>query len=177
MTNRRRRSILSAFVLGPALLLGACSPKLDWRELKSPEGDFVAMLPGRAEHERRAVSGSPGAEMQLWTARAQDSLFAVGFADYPGAKNGLLEKTRDALVANINGRLTKDGEIVLDGARGREFRAAGPAIELTARLLLRGTRVYQIAVLAKPGALSDPELDLFFSSFQLRGGRPPGRPG
>lgn len=151
-----------------ALFVAACSPELNWRELKSTEGGFVAMMPGKPLYEARTLAGTPAVAMHLWSARAANSVFGVGYADYPVLDEGTLDGIRDALIKNLGGHLLEERSLFLAEFSGREFAAAGANKTLRVRLLVRGRRLYQLAVLGDENAMSEVEMEPFFSSFQAR---------
>ena len=155
-----------------ALLALACSPELDWRELKSTDGGFAALLPAKPRYEVRTLAGAPAVTMHLWSARAANSVFGVGYADHPAVDIATLDGTRDALVKNIGGRLLEEKSLVQSGLHGRDFSAEGGGTRLRARLLVSGTRLYQLAVLGEQNAVAAPDIDLFLSSFQPLGRNP-----
>ncbi len=155
-----------------ALLAVACSLELDWRELRSAEGGFAALMPAKPRYEVRTLVGAPGVTMHLWSARAADSVFGVGYADYAAADATLLDSTRDALVKNIGGRVLEEKPLVQGGLPGRDFVAERGATRLRARLLVSGTRLYQLAVLGEQNAVAAADIDLFLSSFQPLGRNP-----
>jgi len=164
------RSRTAIAVLG--LLALACSPELDWRELRSAEGGFAALMPSRPGHEVRRLGDA--ATMHLWSARAANSVFGVGYIDYKTLNDGILDTTRDALVRNIGGRLVGERSLVQAGLTGRGFEARSGERLLRARLLVSGSRLYQIAILGNNGAVAPADAELFLSSFVPL---PPGRPG
>jgi hypothetical protein len=161
-----------ARVLGLLAALGlvaaACSPELDWRELRSEEGRFVALLPGKPRLEERELSGSRDAVMHMWTARAGGAVYGVGYRDAPDAGPGLVVRTRDALVRNIGGRLIADEEVFEGPLQGREFRAEGANAALVARVLAGDGRLYQLAVVGKAPDMDANGVETFFSSFRVR---------
>ena len=154
-----------------ALLVLACSPDLDWRELKSADGGFEAVLPAKLRYEVRTL-GAPAVTMHLWSARAANSVFGVGYADYPAVDAALLDGTRDALVKNIGGRVLEEKPLLHKGLPGREFVAESGATRLRARLLVSGKRLYQLAVLGERDAVAAADVELFLSSFRPLGGDP-----
>jgi hypothetical protein len=153
-----------------ALCLAACFADLDWRELHSEQGRFSAWLPARASEEARTLPGS-GAHMRQWSARARDTIFAVGYADFPGATQGRMQELRDAIVRNIDGKIESEHAIRSADAAGIEVAASGrsgnSALALRLRLYERGARVYQLAVLGAPDAVTPTDVDTFFGSFRL----------
>jgi hypothetical protein len=159
------------FALVVALLAG-CYPKLDWREVASKEGRFSILLPGRSALESRTLSAIPGSPlMRLWSARAADMLFGVGYVDLQVYDAQTLTALRDALARNIQGKIVSEHAVEPGGIAGTEFVAEGSIGEaravLKARLLVYGDRVYQIAVVGSPRAVSAEELATFFDSFRV----------
>jgi hypothetical protein len=149
-----------------ALLCIACSPELDWRELKSDEGRFTALMPAKPRYEARPLTGAPTVVMHLWSAHAAKSIFGVGYADYPEADARVLDATRDALLNNIRGRLLEEKPLTQGGLAGRALVAEAGDTALRARLFVSGSRLYQIAVLGGKNAISTADLELFLSSFR-----------
>jgi len=148
--------------------LSACTPDFDWRELNSAEGGFSALMPAKPHYEKRPLAGAPTVVMHLWSGRAGESVFGVGYADYPAADARVMDATRDALVANIRGRVTEEKPIVQHGLRGRELTAESGDIVLKARLFTSGPRMFEVVVIGRRRALKDAatEVDLFLSSFR-----------
>jgi hypothetical protein len=148
------------------LLATACSPELNWRELRSDTGGFIAIVPGKPRLDEREIAGERGVVMHLWSSEAGGAVFGVGYTDYSSSQVPL-DRTRDALVANIKGRIVEDTKISLGAAKGREFRAEGPAMVLAARLLASGSRLYQVLVVSPKERIAPADVELFLSSFQL----------
>jgi hypothetical protein len=148
-------------------LLAACSPELDWHELRSEEGRFVAALPGKPKLDEHELSGRPGAIMRLWSARGGGAVYGVGYVDDAKVDIALVERTRDALTANIAGRLVEDRQIAQGDARGREFKAESADAFLAARVFVAGGRLYQVAVVGKKSRVAEADLETFFSSFRV----------
>jgi hypothetical protein len=155
---------LRAAAILAALGLLACSHELDWREIRSAEGGFTALVPGKPRYETRTLSGG-AVTMHLWSVQAGNSLFGVGYADYPAADAGILDATRNALVANIQGNLIRESPLLRNGLAGRALVAEAGDTVLRAQLLISGKRLYQLAVLGPRNALSPADVDLFFFSF------------
>jgi hypothetical protein len=164
------RPVYVVLAVAAALALCSCYADLDWRELRPAEAGFVAMLPGRITEESRPLAAFPQASLHQWSARAKQSLFSVGYADVGSAP--AVNIFRDALLANINGAIESERDLSIPGARGRETRATGTAtgapVVLRLRLYQRNTRVYQMAVISRPGDLSEDDFETYFTSFRLR---------
>ena len=151
------------------LLLSGCYADLDWRELKSTEGGFKVLMPARARETSGPATG--GATLILWTTEAGGAVFGAGHADYPAGAAAQLTTSRDWLARNVRGKVTADQEAKLANLSGRAitidgFAADGTPRVVHARLYASGQRLFELAVIAKPGAISAADLDMFFGSFE-----------
>lgn len=161
-------------VLTLATMLPGCYADLDWRELKSTEGGFKVLMPARAKETSGPIgAGAGSATLTLWTAEATGAVFGAGHADYPGDAAAELAAARDGLVRNVRGKLTSEQDVRIANRPalfGRAviiegFAADGSPRVVHAHLYASGRRLYELAVIAKPGALSAADLEMFFGSF------------
>ena len=155
-----------------ALLLSACSPDLDWRELNSAEGNFQVLMPGRAKLSSGPVAGS-NATMTMWTAETGNALFGAGFTEYSDDAATHIDASRDGLARNIRGKIiedrdARDGDMNLRVIRLEGVAPDGAARVMHARLYANGHRLYQIAIIARPGALTENDYETFFTSFKRK---------
>lgn len=158
-----------------ALLLSACSPDLDWRELNSAEGNFQVLMPGRPKMVSGPAGGAGGsnATMTMWTAETGNALFGAGYTDYSDEATTHIDASRDGLVRNIRGKIiedrdTRDGDMILRVIRLEGVAPDGAARVMHARLYASSHRLYQMAIIAKPGALTENDLETFFTSFKRK---------
>lgn len=174
-------------VVAAAALLAACSPKFDWREIRSAEGGFVVHLPDKPQTVARDIDFDGGRiAMTMTSSGVGPTMFGVGVARLPAqatadpaAVGRAVAFFRDALVRNIGGSVTSQRPAPLAAAGGRTLRAAeavqargkigadGRAAQLAARFYVADDRVYQVVALGAEGELSDDVLETFFSSFRL----------
>lgn len=172
----------SALAVAACILLAACSPRFDWREVKSPEG-FAVMLPGRPQTvERDIVLDAARISMSMISTGIGATMFAVGVARLPPAatadpevRQRTLARFRDALVSNSGAVLRRSTAPKLPGAQP----AAAEAIEaegrlpdgrnsrLAARFFIVDDRLFQIVALGAEGEIPPEALDTFFTSFRL----------
>jgi hypothetical protein len=149
-----------------ALLALACSSELDWRELRSTEGGFVALMPAKPRYEVPTL-GAPAVTMHLWSARAANSIFGVGYGDYPRVDAATLDSTQDVLVKNIGGRVLEEKPLLQGGLPGREFVAESGATAQGAPVVSGNACTSSRSSASGTPAAAD--IDLFLSSFQLLG--------
>lgn len=175
MLRARGRWRARAPVLAFALLLAACYPELDWREVSSTSGGYTVLMPARPEMaQREVVVGGVALRMSMTSVRMEGMAFGAAYADIPreNARNAeLLAAARDALVRNIDGRIASSREITMDGAAGQEFQADGKVgghpMRLAARVLIGGSRFYQVVYVGREGRLPEADANLFLGSFRL----------
>jgi len=108
----------------------------------------------------------PGVVVHLWSAQAGGAVFGVSYADRPSVNPRIMDRTRDALIRNIHGRVIDERDIVVGAAKGREFHAEGADVMMAARLILSGPRLYQIVVIGKSDSITAPDVETFLSSFR-----------
>lgn len=163
-------------VLLASILLAACSPALDWREVRAPDGSFSVLMPQKPGKSERALATPAGpVTMRMLAARVGDSVFGVGVADFATPPDAALKDgLRDALVRNLNGRLVSDKPVANGAAAGREIVVVGSSgagagavtVHLRARLLCAGQRYYQVAAVGRDGALPETDAEMFLASFR-----------
>lgn len=158
-----------------ALLLAGCSPTYNWRDYTSADGAFKVLFPAKpATHTRAIDLGGIQVDMTMTAAEVEGSTFAVGTAVAPDAAlaQATLPAMRQALLRNIgagdaagkNESGTAPAGATLDvDAVGK---GNGGPVRLVGRFLAKGTRVYQVVVLGKPGAMPPEQTEQFLSSFK-----------
>src|SRR5690349_23446913 len=88
----------------PLLALLACSPALDWREVRVDDAGLIAQFPCRPERQTRdlAVAGRR-VHMQMVACKAGGSTYAASFfsLEDPGAVKAALEALLSAAATNV----------------------------------------------------------------------------
>ncbi len=182
--QRRRWLVFAA-----ALPLAACSPRLNWRELRPAGARCVIALPDKPQTAQREldVSGHK-VTMTMTSTGVGASLFALGVADLPAPLlapaqlDATLAWFRDGLLRNVQGA-AQGTPAAVQAARlavppGRLLRAAqavqaqgrvagGRSTRLAARFFVVDDRLYQLVALAAEGEIGADALDTFFDSFRL----------
>ena len=170
---RAKRQLISLVF---ALLLAACTPALDWREYRPPEGGFSVLLPQKPGQSIRELSTPAGnITMRMISVRLGMDVLAAGFADFPAPPGQVLvDAMRDVLVENIGGRIQSERSIDVVGGTGREFSATGTLGRgdsaqthiMRARLIVRDRRYYQLIWLGTRSGMAEADIDLFLGSFR-----------
>jgi hypothetical protein len=164
-------------VAGAVLGLAACSPALNWREVRPEGSDLVAMYPCKPERFVRQVplAGSK-VDMQLTSCAVDGVSYAVVQARVadPMQVGPALEALREAAAGNIGGQaasvapfavggMTPSPQAVRFSAEGRG--ADGTPVREQAGVFARGLQVYQATVVGP--RLDGPATETFFSGLRF----------
>lgn len=166
-------------VLRLALLamLGACSPVLDWREVRVDDAALSAWFPCKPQRRVRDLTvGTVAVRMEMAACTADRSTYAVSFLAMPDAAavTQMLEALRTAAVANIGGEPARQSPFELSGATpnlaaGRLWLSGrlpgGAAVREQAAFFTRGLRVYQASVIGP--AIAPDAVETFISNLKF----------
>ena len=94
-------------VLALAFLLSACSPKLDWRTVQSPQEAYSALFPGKPEKiERRLPYQNQEIPQTLEAVKIDDDIYSVSTIhlskEQASLAPNLLEQLQDNLLSRTN---------------------------------------------------------------------------
>ncbi|MDQ7968970.1 MAG: hypothetical protein REI95_04940 [Oxalicibacterium faecigallinarum] len=165
------------------VLLTACSPAFDWREVRNEEFGYLIMMPARPTTVTRDINLDGAIIRMSMTATEVDKLtFAVGSATIPAPNNPqtALESMKTALIRNIRGTIIEESTFTMPHTINGQKRllavlyvhAKGTAIDnqprtLQARFVAQGNRVYQIVMTGPEEKMTRDVSDIYFSSLQL----------
>ena len=168
-------------VLAAAFALAACSPTYDWRTISNDASGYSIDLPAKPDKDERRidVNGTP-MRMRVQTAEVAGDVFAVGTLDLPDAQPATQQKALDFLRAGLArnvGAAPQAHAVAVPLAAGGsvegvEMRMAGKAgingetRTIHARLVAKGARAYQVAVVGRTEPPVE-QIDQFFGSFKL----------
>ncbi|TAL99937.1 MAG: hypothetical protein EPN70_23730 [Paraburkholderia sp.] len=171
-------------VLTAAGVLAACTPTYDWRTVTNNASGYSVDLPAKPGADQRdvGIDGTP-MRMRMQTAEADDVLFVVGTVELPDAR----PETQQRVIAFLRAGLARNVGLSPDAPGAHDVAvplAAGGSVEgiemrltgkagasaasrtIHARLVARGTHVYEVAIVGR--ALPPVEqIDQFFGSFRL----------
>jgi len=183
-----------AWLLAVVAMVG-CSPRFDWREVRSASDGYVVSLPGKPQIVTRDLElpldgGPQKVSMTMTSTGVGPTMFAVGVAHLPAgapqdtaAAQTSIAFFRDGLLRNIGARNVEKestppaGRIAASALRastsfeargqiGRPGETPEPA-RLAARIYVVDDRIYQMVAMGRAGDLPDQEIETFFTSFQL----------
>lgn len=160
-----------------AFALAACSPALDWRQVRPEDAGVEALFPCKPLTHARTVplAGQP-TRMMLHACSTGGLTFALTYADLqdPARVTPALGELRAAAASNLDGTEVVVGAMQAPGmtpnpqalrleVRGR--RPDGSALAQQAALFTKGTRVYQASVIGT--RLPQEAVDTFFTGLRL----------
>lgn len=153
----------------------ACTPALDWREVRPPDSGAVLLMPCKPSGQTRRVllAGKP-VVMALHACSANGQTWGLSFADVddPARLGEAIEALRSAAAANIGASAPgQPTPLAVPGATphpssgslrlsGRQ--PSGEALQMQLALFAHGSRVFQATVLG-PNRVDDEAEAFFFS--------------
>ena len=171
--------LCAVFCAAACLALAACTPTLDWREVRPSGGGVLALFPCRPSQDARTVplAGAP-AKVDLQSCQAAGATFALSFTDVqdPARVAKTIEALRMAAASNLGGTPVIAGAAAVSGMtpnpQAQRVRVDGrfpdgTAVREDLLFFVKGTVVYQATVL---GARVDASaVDSFFDGLKLTG--------
>ena len=166
---------LFAVLLGPWVM--ACTPALDWREVRPEGSGATALFPCKPTRQVRVTPlAGERVSMTLVACSAAGITFSLAHADLvdPARVASALVEMRTALAANLGAGAGRGAAVVVPGMAPNpealkvriEGRALdGSSVQEEALVFARGTRVFQAVVLG--AKLDDAAASIFFESLRL----------
>lgn len=171
-----RALLLSA---GALILLSACSPKFNWREVRSKDAPYSILLPTKPSTFARPVDlDGTVLTMTMTASKVDDTVFAVGSATVPDAAKAqaALIAMKTALVKNISGTVRSEkSTAAASSASGLsssiDIEAVGktPAGKqeiLFGHFVSKDKEIYQVIVMGPEKQVTRENVDTFISSFK-----------
>lgn len=174
-----RRTLLP----GLAAALSACSPALNWREVRPEATALVAMFPCKPSRQTRDLPlAGARVRMELLACEAAGATWAVSHAQVgdPARVGASLAALNESLAANLGMGSTPDGVAwsvpgMTPQPQARRLqlrgqRADGAEVRVETGVFAHGTQVFQVVVMqpAKDAAPDAETLQAFFGSVQVR---------
>jgi hypothetical protein len=164
------------------LTLAACTPKYDWRQVRSTDAPYTVMLPAKpATHTRPVTIDGAEVAMVMTAAEVDGTVFAVGTAELSDAAkaHSTLAAMKMAMLKNIDGQIKLDKTTASGTGTGQmtvnDVEAVGPSGAdskepprmLVARFVAKDKWVYQAIVIGQEKAMSREAVDTFLASFKV----------
>ncbi len=162
---------------GAVLCLAACSPALDWREVRPDGSGAVLLMPCKPKsQERRLALDGQRTLLTLYACSASDQTWSLAFADVgdparvSGALQALVRAAGDNVAASSQQALAlKVPGATPNGANQRMVYQGqlpdGKVVQMQVAVFAHGTRVFQVTAVG--GALPAEGLDTFMGSIRI----------
>lgn len=159
------------------VLLLACSPALDWREVRPAGGGIVLLMPCKPDSHARQVNLGPDVvRLELHACTAAGTTWALAFADVadPARVGPALVELQASAARNLTATEPQELTLKAEGATpnpaSRRVQLQGHmpdgrAVTEQVAVFAKGTRVYQAVALGT--ALDAEAVDSFFGSLRL----------
>ena len=164
---------LAALSLLSAVVLCACSPTFNWREVRAEPTPLKAMLPCKPDKGMRTVPmAGRQVSLEVLGCEAGGATFAVLFADIGDASRlgEVLAQWKAATLSNLHSEAAQESPFQPPGALGLRQslqvvasgrRADGRKVESRAAYFARGSHVFQAVIYSDK--LEPQAADSFFS--------------
>ena len=118
------KGLIKASALLAVTLLVACSPKLDWRTVNSPQEGYTALFPGKPDKlERRIPYQDQELQQTLEAVKIDDDIYSIGTIKVPVSQSAATEKIIIQLKANLLDRAKATGGSVNE--EGTTYQTSG----------------------------------------------------
>ena len=167
-----------AWLVSGCLAFAACSPALNWREVRLEPTALVAMLPCKPDQGTRTVSlAGQNLAMHMLGCEADSATFAVSYVDVPdAAQAGAVQaQWQAAMLGNMRATQHRASPLNIKGVAGatgavqlqaQGTQPDGQAVMAQAAWFVRGTQVFHAVMYANK--LNSDAADSFFTGFRLQ---------
>lgn len=163
--------------LAAALGLPGCTPALNWRDVRVPDGTMHLLMPCRPATQERTLSlNDRPVRLQLLSCDAADLTWAVAQAELgdPAQAGAALRLLRSAALKNVGADEPPPDPLPVPGSTPRpeagRWRVEGRLpdgrpIQMRLALFADASRVYQVTVFG--ARLPDEAVETFFASLRI----------
>jgi hypothetical protein len=159
-------------ILASLLLLSACYPTYNWRELPVADGLATLAFPGKVDTVKRDIelAGMP-VTFVLTTTEVNDTVFSIGWAQLPlQSTSEQRQAAQAALVESLAASMDQPvPEIAMTGEMFRlESARDGKALAMVARVLVHYDVAMRVVATGPPELLTEEVSQNFIRSLELK---------
>ena len=170
--------ISRSWIVAGSLALTACSPALNWREVRLEPSALVAMLPCKPDQGTRAVLlAGQNLSMHMMGCEADSATFAVSYVELPDATQAAAVQAQwqTAMLGNMRATQNRQSPLNIKGVVGAagalQLQAQGTqpdgrAVMAPGVWFVRGAQVFHAVMYA--AKLNPEAADAFFTGFRLQ---------
>jgi hypothetical protein len=172
MRTRTIALLALAAALGTTAL---AADKPEYKQFASSEGRYKVLFPGGVKSETQELKTDLGTlKLTIDSVELDDDVvFCVTFIDYPEELTKTdppkrLDKIRDGS-KGADGKVLSEKDVTVGPEKhpGREVLIQKPDVVIRNRIVLAGTRMYQVMIEGSKAFVTSPDADRFFDSFQV----------
>ena len=105
----------ASLLLAVIIALAACSPKLDWRTVQSPQERYTALFPGKPDKlERRIPYQDQELKQTLEAVKIDDDIYSISSIHIPANQTAATTKIFTQLQSNLFERAKASGGTVIE---------------------------------------------------------------
>jgi hypothetical protein len=150
------------------LLISACSPKYNWRQVKSSDPLFTAYFPEKpVEHSKQIILGDVKIIMRMTAAEVNGVNFAIAYVKTNEQNSQkIIQLMRSGMIKNINGTISeskiKNTLFIVGNLK------SGKRTQLYARFTTKNNWAIQAIVIGEEKKIKTENLEMFFDSIKLQ---------
>lgn len=186
ISHHMKPFLLRLSLVAMLALTAACSPKFDWREIRSDDAAYIIAMPAKPAVFTRSIDLHGITTSMTMTATEVDGItFAIGSAELSEATQAQtsLAAMKTAMVNNIRGAIRHEKTATMPQSQTAgagmlaytEILASGAADAATngqprvlfARFFAKERHVYQLVVTGREDTVQRDVVDTYFSSFRF----------
>lgn len=139
------------------LMLSACSPSLDWREVRPEGAGLLALFPCKPEINSRPATAAEPSRMGLAQCKAGGLSFAIAWAELPDPAlvTPALQQMREALSSKLAAAPAASAALSVPGmtpnAEAQTVAINGAQQQARVAVFTRGRLVFQAVMLGDKG--------------------------
>ena len=168
---------LKRALLGGILTLNACSPALNWRELRvGPQASVKVLLPCKPDQASRSIMlAGQSVDLHMQGCEAADMLFAVSWVSLPEPARAQEAQAQwqAGMLSSMQARAVQTVPVMFKGATGPAVRVTasgvkpeGQPVQAQGVWVVRGNQVFHAAMYGE--AFTADAADAFFSGIEFQ---------
>ena len=167
-----KRTAAILFILFAATFAAAFQGAGEWIKFESTPGLFSVLMPAQPTEQKETKESAYGPyTTNLFLSKGNGEMYMAGWVDYDPKYNfdaqKELDANRDNFVKAVKGTLGSTTRITFKDNPGIEFDGSTPNFSFKSRVYIVGKRPYMLAAAFPAGGEGSPNINKFFSSFEL----------
>lgn len=163
------------------LTVSACSSPPSWKDYSSTAGKYSVSMPGVPKEEIKQLPAAGGTQVDMEVAQLDlgKEAFMVAFIQFPNEKKPpvpiqslMSTAIKGAVASTIQGKVSDEKEIEVNGVSCREFKATGKYkskdATMAGKFCFTDNRLYQVLAMGEnTGKPFDEKATQFLTSFKI----------